>query len=104
MKNIFVAISLILFLSVACTAYAEETYSTDRVQLTILDTGNWKLTLDNINYYFEWYNLSNYGRAMKVSGDDGTCYWLYEDHFHKLIITPDCSLESVSILFSNITP
>ena len=63
------------------------------VQLTILDNGNWNLTLDDILYKFEWYYFSNLGRAMKVSGGE-TCYWLYEDA--DTLKQSSCDLKSVS--------
>ena len=95
---VIIGILSALFLGWLST-YAQN-YQDDRVKLTILDNGNWALTLDNINYLFEWYNFSNEGKLMKVSGDDGTCYWLYEDV--EGLKQADCDLKSVSILLSNI--
>lgn len=92
-------ITILLSFTIAISALAYD-YSDNHIQLTILDNGNWELQLDGINYQFTWYDLSNNTRTMKVTGDDGTCYWHYE--VQGVLETSNCDLESLSIMFSRI--
>ena len=65
-------------------------YSDSKIQLTILDNGNWILVLEGETYYMDWIN----GR-LRTAGLDGTCYW-YDGEISQ------CSLQEYSAFVSNL--
>ena len=65
-------------------------YADDSIQLTILDDGNWVLSLSGITYCLDWID----GR-LRTAGLDGTCYW-YDGEISQ------CSLREYSAFVSNL--
>ena len=63
-------------------------------QLTILQNGDWNLTLDGVVYLFHWV-----GDMLKVTGGD-ICYYLLE--IENVLYRSDCTLENLSILVNSL--
>lgn len=74
---------LVIFLAILWASYAQA------ISMTRLENGNFILELDETTYNLNWY-----GEYMKVTGSDGSCFWLHETE------TAKCDLKSMSILFS----
>lgn len=95
LKIIILAGTIILFTSVAL---ASESYRSDKVYFAFNDNGDWELydSVNDISYIGEWH-----GSLMKVTGSDGTCYWLAETS--EGLEQSGCDLKSVSILIYKIS-
>lgn len=92
---------LFLFLTIFFFHTASAVLITASVGLNIEPNGNWILTLDDITYHLERYELPQ-GRALKVYGlargrsmaeGGNECFWMFNDKIG------GCDLTSMSILF-----
>ena len=75
--------------------HASESFQTNRVQASVQDNGNWKLTdtLTDITWHGEW--IANH--LMKVTGSDDSCFVIGENQ--EGMIQLDCqNLKEISIL------
>jgi hypothetical protein len=79
--KIFTIILLIIFFISPVFAYD---YEDENIKLTILDNGNFELTIGDILYNLDWID----GR-LRTAGIDGTCYWYDGESI------TDCSVEEI---------
>ena len=77
-------IIILILILIAFPVFAYD-YFNNNIQLTILDNGNWEITLGGVLYNLDWV-----GGRLRTAGLDGTCYW-----YDGLEIT-DCTLEEYS--------
>ena len=72
MNKILITIFIVLLCSTTCFA---ETLTSDHIQATQLDNGDWIATIDGVGYNYNWGYLYNES-ALKVTSE-GICYWVY---------------------------
>ena len=90
---------VVLFLGLLMPLFihASESVSTNRVQASVQNNGNWELTdtFTNITWHGEW--IANH--LMKVTGSDNSCFVIGENQDG--MVQLDCqNLKQISILLS----
>ena len=90
--------AMILALGAPTGALALESVAKERIQFSIEDNGNWRLTDSEVDIAWEgeWITPD----LMKVTGSDGSCFILVEKEGD--MVSLDCSdFTAISILFSS---